>query len=220
MIKKSRMLFSFQLHTVDQEHYKSFKKFIETISAFQLHTVDQEPGVPLNIRMFFIYFQLHTVDQEPIAKAVGQGLGQGSFNSTRQIRNREQNFCRAEYKKPFNSTRQIRNRRKYRTQLHKEYPFNSTRQIRNHTQTPVNRIYAVLSTPHGRLGTNNRGKDFYLSQLLSTPHGRLGTLQAVCVKMDQLQRLSTPHGRLGTIKELMEDEWYDYFQLHTVDQEP
>ena len=76
-----------------------------------------------------------------------------SFNSTRYIRNQEEDRCASIPYAPFNSTRYIRNMEMMKELLEDE----------------------ELSTPHGTLGTPEEYVQEFIAILLSTPHGTLGT---------------------------------------------
>jgi len=65
---------------------------------------------------------------------------------------------------------------------------------------PIEKAYRLanfLSTPHGRLGTEDDMMRVLRDYALSTPHGRLGTFK-IEEDIEEVEDLSTPHGRLGT----------------------
>ena len=122
--------------------------------------------------------------------------------------------------------------------------FNSTRQIRNRLRCRgPGTCQIVLSTPHGRLGTEETFIFLKHRLNLSTPHGRLGTWglmrglrwglmpfnstrqirnnnKAHIIIFPHKTILSTPHGRLGTWSRRLDlSNREQHFQLHTVDQE-
>ena len=134
-----------------------------------------------------------------VKERVGEGRRE-SFNSTRCIRNRNEELYRGieEAEETFNSTRCIRNRLlKKRAQ----YWINqlSTPHGALGTQEDLfpSGSFCRLSTPHGALGTRESCQPKPSSILLSTPHGALGT-HCLWQVPTALILLSTPHGALGT----------------------